>query len=133
MTVISKQWTAALAGLALVFVPVFSAYADCRNQINLTATNAGAAIAAEGNSEIRQERGRERFKVQVTANVADGTAFNAFANGEFAGTLHTVLGFAELQLDSEDGSLPPGLRPVCNISTVQVTDQSGALILSGTF
>jgi hypothetical protein len=133
MTMISKQWTAALAGLALVFVPVFGAYADCRNQINLTGTNAGAAIGAEGNSEIRQEQGRERFKVQITANVADGTAFNAFANGQFAGTLHTVLGFAELQFDSEDGSLPPALRPVCNISTVEVKDQNGTLILSGIF
>ena len=129
----SKQWTAALAGLALLFTPVFTAYADCRNRIDLIATDAGAAIGAEGNSEARQDRGRERFKVQVTAAVADGTAFNAFADGQFAGTLVTVLGFAELQLDSQDGSLPPELRPVCNISTVEVTDATGILILSGTF
>jgi len=129
----SKQWTAALAGIALVFTPVVGAYADCRNRIDLTPTDEGAAIAAEGNSETREERGRERFKVQVRAAVPDGTAFNAFADGQFAGTLSTVLGFAELELDSQEGTLPPELRPVCNINTVEVTDDSGILVLFGSF
>jgi len=99
----------------------------------LTATADGAAINAEGNAEARQVRGRERLKVQVRAGVADGTTFIAFADGQVAGTLTTALGFAELELDTEDGSLPPGFRPVCSLSTVEVTDEAGILILFGSF
>src|SRR5260370_42519619 len=111
----SKQWTAALVGLGLVFTPALYAHADWRNRTVLTATADGAAINAEGNAEARQDRARERFKVHVRAVVADGTTFIAYANGLFAGTLTTALGFAELQLESEFGTLPPELSPVCDI------------------
>jgi hypothetical protein len=129
----SKQSISTLAGFMLVFAPALYAYADCRNRIDLTATDAGAAIMAEGNAEVRQEQARERFKVQLEAAVADGTNFFAFADEVFAGTLTTAAGFAELELDSEDGTLPPELSPVCNISQVQVTDENGVLILFGSF
>ncbi len=129
----SKHSTVALAGLALLFAPIFYAHADCRNRTILTPTADGAAINAEGNAEARQDRGRERFKVQVRAAVADGSNFFAFADGQFAGTLTTSLGFAELELESEFGTLPPELSPVCNISTVEVTDDSGISILLGNF
>jgi hypothetical protein len=130
---ISRKSTAVLVGLALLFAPVLYAHADCRNRTVLTPTADGAAIDAQGNAEARQERGRERFKVQIRAVVADGTNFFAFADGQFAGTLTTSLGFAELELESEFGTLPPELRPVCNISAVEVTDDSGTLILFGNF
>ena len=129
----SKQLKAAVVSFALVLVPALYAHADCRHRTQLFATDEGAAIGASGQAEARQQGSRELFKVQVEADVADGTAFNAFADGHFAGTLITSLGVAELQLESEAGTLPNELRPVCNLSVVEVTDANGVLILSGNF
>jgi hypothetical protein len=129
----SKQLKAAVVSFALVLVPALYAHADCRHRTELIATDEGAAIGAAGHAEARQQGIREQFKVQVEADVADGTVFNAFADGNFAGTLTTSLGVAELELDSENFSLPNELRPVCNLSVVEVTDAGGVLILSGNF
>ena len=135
----SKQLKAAVISFALVLVPALS-HADCRHRTALIATDDGAAIGASGHAEARQQTSviyyggsREQFKVQVEADVDDGTVFNAFADGIFAGTLTTSLGVAEMELDSELCNLPNELRPVCNLSVVEVTDADGVLILFGNF
>jgi hypothetical protein len=120
----------ALVGLALSFTPALYAHADCRHRTLLDATDDGAAIGASGNAEARQQIS-ERFKVQVEADVADGTVFSAFADGHFAGSVTTALGIAELELDTEAFTLPDELRPVCNLSLVEVTDENGTLVLFG--
>ncbi len=51
--------------------------------------------------------------------------------GNFAGSITTALGVAELELDTEAFTLPDELRPVCNLSLVAVTDQNGTLVLFG--
>jgi len=127
----SIQLKSALVGLALAFTPALYAHADCRHRTQLAATDDGAAIGASGNAEARQQISAERFKVQVEADVADGTAFSAFADGHFAGTVTTALGVAELELDTEAFTLPDELRPVCNLSLVEVTDENGTLVLFG--
>jgi hypothetical protein len=130
----SIQLKSALVGLALGFTPVLYAHADCRHRTALAATDEGAAIGVSGNAEARERSsggGYERFKVQVEADVADGTMFSAFADGQFAGNLTTALGVGELELATEDSSLPDELRPVCNLSIVEVTDENGTLVLSG--
>ncbi len=127
----SIQLKSAFVGLALAFTPALYAHADCRHRTQLAATDDGAAIGASGNAEARQQINAERFKVQVEADVADGTAFSAFADGHFAGSVTTALGVAELELDTEAFSLPDELRPVCNLSLVEVTDENGTLVLFG--
>ena len=127
----SIQLKSAFVGLALAFTPALYAHADCRHRTQLAATDDGAAIGASGNAEARQQISAERFKVQVEADVADGTAFSAFADGHFAGTVTTALGVAELELDTEAFTLPDELRPVCNLSLVEVTDENGTLVLFG--
>ena len=127
----SIQLKSALVGLALAFTPALYAHADCRHRTQLAATDDGAAIGASGNAEARQQISAERFKVKVEADVADGTVFNAFADGHFAGSITTALGVAELELDTEAFTLPDELRPVCNLSLVAVTDQNGTLVLFG--
>jgi hypothetical protein len=134
----SIQLKSAFVGLALAFTPGLYAHADCRHRTALAPTDEGVAIGARGNAEARQQfsqiyygGSRERFKVQVEADVADGTMFSAFADGQFAGSVITALGRGELELDTEDSSLPDELRPVCNLSIVEVTDENGTLVLSG--
>jgi hypothetical protein len=134
----SIQLKSALVGLALSFTPALYAHADCRHRTLLQATDDGAAIGASGNAEARQQispiyygGNRERFKVQVEADVADGTVFNAFGDGHFAGSLTTALGVAELELDTEAFTLPDELRPVCDLNLVEVTDENGNLVLFG--
>jgi hypothetical protein len=124
------QLKSALVGLALSLTPALYAHADCRHRTLLDATDDGAAIGASGNAEARQQIS-ERFKVQVEADVADGTVFNAFADGHFAGSVTTALGVAELELDTEAFTLPDELRPVCDLSLVEVTDENGTLVLFG--
>jgi hypothetical protein len=129
----SKQLKAAVISFALVLVPALYAHADCRHRTDLIATDDGAAIDASGNAEARQQESRERFKVQVEALVDDGTVFNAFADGIFAGSLTAAGGRAELELDTDEFNLPNELRPVCDLSEVEVTDADGVLILLGNF
>lgn len=125
----SKQLKVAVISFALVLVPAL-AHADCRHRAEMIATDDGAAIGASGHAEARQQGSREQFKVQVEADVADDTVFNAYADGQFAGTLSTSLGIAELELDTELFNLPNELRPVCNLSLVEVTNSDGVLILT---
>jgi hypothetical protein len=134
----SKQLKATLVGFAVALSPILQAHADCRHRTRLAATDEGAAIGAGGNAEARQQTSpiyyggaREDFKVQIEAYVDDGTIFFAYADGLFAGTLETALGVAEIELDTETFSMPAELRPVCNLSVVEVTDENGTLIAFG--
>ena len=136
----SKQLKAAVVGVALAFTPALYAQADCRIRTQLVPTDDGAAISAAGTANVRQRISpiyyggmREEFEVQVQADVVDGTTFSVFADGQFAGNITTDLRVASLNLDSELFTLPSELRPVCNLSVVEVTDDSGTLILSGNF
>jgi hypothetical protein len=107
--------------------------ADCQKKVQLQITAAGAAIDSSGAAEVRSRGRRQRLKVSIDARVADGTTYAVFVNNQLAGTLTISLGDGELELDSGDGAnLPAGVTPVCGISTVDVKDSNGTIILHGT-
>lgn len=131
---IRKQLSVALVALAVVLSTAALAFADCQRRISLNATAEGAAIGASGTAEVRAQGSRQRFKVSMDADVADGTTFAVYANGQLAGTITIALGAGELDLTNANGqTLPAGVDPVCNITTVEVKDGTGTLVLSGGF
>ncbi len=132
---IRKQITLALVALTMGLAMVTQASADCRKRITLSASAAGASIGASGTAEVRAVGTAQRFKVSIDADVANGTTFNVFANGQPAGTI-TIVAFAgELDINNNNGNvLPAGVSPVCSSpKLVEVKDGSGTVILSGSF
>ncbi|MBI1747289.1 MAG: hypothetical protein HYR55_11950 [Acidobacteria bacterium] len=126
--------TIVLLSLAIVATMALNVMADCQNRIILSATPDGAAIASRGNAEVRDRGGRQRFKVSMEANVADGTSFFVYADGQSVGDLTIQLRRAEFEVQSDDFQpMPPELDPVCGVSLVEVVDADGSLILSGNF
>lgn len=104
-----------------------------RLQANLAATPSGTAIDASGSVDIRAQGQQQRLKVQVQANVPDGTMFKVLANGMQVGTLTIRFNEAELELDTEEGAaLPGGLMPG-SITMIVVTDMNGAIVLQAQF
>ena len=94
------------------------------------ATSAGMGIDASGYWETRVRGNRQKFKVEIDANVPDGTTYLVLANNMPAGTITIEAGEAELELDTGDGDvLPAGVDPVTGIHTVDVTDSNGEVIL----
>ena len=104
-----------------------------RFRSNLAATPAGTAIGASGNVDVRAQDQLQRLKVEIEANVPDGTMFNVLANGVMVGTLSIRFDEAELEIDTQDGSqMPGGLLPGV-ITSVMVTDSTGATVLQAQF
>jgi hypothetical protein len=70
----------------------------------------------------------------MDAHVRNGAMFLVKANGQLAGTITIQLGAGELDLNTKDGAvLPPGVNPVCSITTVSVASPSGITVLNGNF
>lgn len=131
MTMNTRFLVAAL-GMASLFST--GAFADCRKRANLTATAAGAGLDVSGQAEVRDQGGRQKFKVSMDARVANGTTFIVLANGAAAGTITIVAGDGELELKNWDGqTLPSAVNPVCTVGPVVVTNSSGVPVLSGSF
>ncbi len=103
---------------------------DVRKRANLTATQAGMMIGASGRIDARVQGQRQRFKVEIEANVADNTMFHVMANGMDMGALAMRFDEAELEIETDNSSLPAGLDSVGSITMVTVVDSSGATILS---
>jgi len=123
--------TIAITMLALTTA---SAWADCRKKINLVPTGAGISKDISGTAEVRQQGTAQKFKVSMDAAVRNGAIFVVKSNGQLAGTLTIQLGSGELDLNTKDGdTLPPGVNPVCSISTLSVSSSSGVTVLNGSF
>ena len=110
----------------------------CAKAINLVASPAGVAIAAQGKARVNAFLNNgvlvQKFVVEVNAVVPNGTTFMVFANGLPAGTITIAFGKGVLDVNNVPPSvLPAGTDPVCSITTVIVTDAAGNTILSGTF
>lgn len=104
-----------------------------RFRANLAASAAGMAAGASGNVAVRAQGHRQRLKVEIEADVPDGTMFNVLANGIPVGVLSTSFGQAELELDTEVGQpLPAGLLPG-TITSAVVTDSGGTPVLQAQF
>ena len=114
--------------------PVSAASSAVTKKVNLAAT-AAAPAGGKGEMELRVRGVEERFKVEVEANVPDGTAWSVFVNGLPAplGTLTLKLQRAELQLET-GATLPAGLASLSQITTVSVTAADGVTVpFNGTF
>ena len=110
----------------------------CAKAINLVASPAGQAIAAQGRARVRAFFNNgvfvQDFVVEVGALVPNGTVFMVFANGLPAGTITIIAGRGVLDVNNQPPNvLPAGTDPVCAIGPVIVTNGAGATILSGTF
>jgi len=130
-----KQLITGLAVLAMLFSLSSAALADCQKKLALSPSAAGVQIDASGTAEVRA-RGTadQRFKVSIDARVPDGTTIAVFANGQLAGTITIALGAGELDLNNHNGKvLPAGTDPACSVTSVEVKDGGGTVILSGNF
>lgn len=97
----------------------------------LTPTAAGAEIDASGRIEVRARGSEQHFEAGMDADVADGTTFVVLANGEPAGTITLADGGGDLHVTNLDGILPSGITPLADLSSVEVIDGSGTVLLVG--
>ncbi|MBL8177295.1 MAG: hypothetical protein JNK48_21650 [Bryobacterales bacterium] len=128
----NTRFLVAALGMASLFST--GAFADCRKRTALRSTAAGAGLDVSGQAEVREQGGRQKFKVSMDARVANGATFIVLANGAAAGTITIVAGDGELELKNYDGqTLPSAVNPVCTVGPVVVTDANGVAVLSGSF
>jgi hypothetical protein len=102
-----------------------------RRRFVLTPTTAGAAIDASGRIEVRARAGERHFEAGMDAAVSDGTTFVVLANGHPAGTITIADGGGDLHVSNLDGVLPKGIAPLTDLSSVEVTDGRGTVLLVG--
>jgi hypothetical protein len=104
-----------------------------RTRLTLAATVVGGVEGAEGNVDIRANGNEQRIKIEVEANLADGTIFQVMANGIPLGIITIHLQEGELELETQNGqTLPGGLLPGA-ITSIVVTDAKGSIVLQAQF
>jgi hypothetical protein len=95
---------------------------------------AGAAIngvTPEGDANLERESEGTHLRVRVDrVNLADGTVLNVLVDSVKIGTITLDRQRGEIRLRTDRGQPVP---PVVNGTTVTVTDQANATLLSGTF
>ena len=97
----------------------------------LTPTTAGAVIDASGRIEVRARGGERHFEAGLDAAVSDGTTFVVLADGQAAGTITMASGSGDLHVSDLDGVLPNGIALFTPLSSVEVTDGRGTVLLVG--
>jgi len=102
-----------------------------QSRFALTPTTAGAEIDASGRIEVRSYGGEQHFEAGMDAAVADGTTFIVLANGQPAGTITLADGGGDLHVTTLDGVLPSGVTPLGSLSSVEVIDGGGTVLLVG--
>ena len=132
-------------GLALTVLVLaggtVSARSGVEREIVLSPTAAGRDIGASGDARVRRDGARQDFKVEIDANVANGTVFRVFVtNAQFpgetnrAGRIVIAAGGGQLEISNENGRvLPRGVAPVLQIQTVIVKNAAGQVVLRGSF
>ena len=104
-----------------------------RTRVSLAATDAGNAISATGHADLRAQGNEQRLRVEMEANVPDGTMFTLTANGMAIGAITISLGEGEFEFESDNGeTLPGGLLPAA-ITSLALTDSSNNVILQAQF
>lgn len=104
-----------------------------RTRVSLAATDAGNAISATGHADLRAQGNEQRLRVEMEANVPDGTMFTLTANGMAIGAITISLGEGEFEFESENGgTLAGGLLPAA-ITSLALTDSSNNVILQAQF
>ena len=104
-----------------------------RTRVSLAATDAGTAISATGHADLRAQGNEQRLRVEMEANVPDGTMFTLTANGLPIGSITITLGDGEFEFESDNGeTLAGGLLPAA-ITSLALTDASNNVILQAQF
>ena len=120
----------------MVALPADVAVADCRDRISLSPTPDGEQYAATGRAALQStdSPARQSFRVEVGADVPDGTLLYIFANGRPAGLVNITQGVGVLDLSNANGGpFPIEVDPVCSLGPVWVTDAGGTTLLEGSF
>jgi hypothetical protein len=102
-----------------------------RRRFVLTPTQAGTNIDANGRIEVRAHAAERHFEAGLDAAVSDGTTFVVLANGEPAGTITMAGGSGDLHVSNLEGVLPNGIAPLTALTSVEITDGRGTVILVG--
>lgn len=104
-----------------------------RTRVSLAATDAGTAISATGHADLRAQGNEQRLRVEMEANVPDGTMFTLTANGMAIGAITISLSEGEFEFESDNGAtLAGGLLPAA-ITSLALTDSSNNVILQAQF
>lgn len=104
-----------------------------RTRLTLAATVVGGVEGAEGNVDIRVKGNEQRIKIEVEANVADGTIFQVMANGIPIGIITIHLQEGELEFETQNGQTLPGKLLPGAITSIVVTDAKGSIVLQAQF
>ncbi len=125
-----KTMAGLLVATAMLGLPGTASAEDIKFRADLVATSVDPLASGHADWSLDTQNGQRKLSVEVE-DVASTTVALAYVNGRFVGVLNIVNGFADLNLDSQQGDRFPR---VTTGSTAQVRRASdGALILSGTF
>jgi hypothetical protein len=94
-------------------------------------------VIPQANGKARAEVEPEREKLRVEADqLASGVSYTIFADGVNLGSVTAQTGYLKVEFTSDGSSgsmLPPALRPVTNIQTIELRTLGGQLVLHGAF
>ena len=95
----------------------------------------GVIPQAKGNARAEVEPEREELRVEADG-LFSGFSYGIFADDVNLGSVTAQSGYLKVEFTSDASSgivLPPALRPVTNIKTVEVRNPAGQAVLRGTF
>jgi hypothetical protein len=105
-----------------------------RRSAALSATMHGSAMSADGRAEISEESEWQRFFVEVTADVADGTVLTLIVDGRPVAPIVISNSEGEFEFASSDGvPIRDELQDLGRIKTLGVATREGVLVLTGSF
>ena len=91
-------------------------------------------MSADGRAEISEESAWQRFLVEVTADVADGTVLTLILNGRPVAPIVMSNSEGEFEFASSDGTpMREELDDLGRIKTLGIATQEGVLVLTGSF
>jgi hypothetical protein len=94
-------------------------------------------VIPQANGKARAEVEPEREKLRVEADqLASGVSYNIFAGSVNLGSFTAQSGYLRVEFTSDGSSgliLPPAVRPVTNIQTIELRSLAGQAVLRGTF
>lgn len=94
-------------------------------------------VIAQANGKARAETEPEREELRVEADgLESGVSYSIFADNVNLGSITAQSGYFKAEFTSDGSSgrvLPPALRPVTAIKTIEVRNPAGQVVLLGTF
>lgn len=95
----------------------------------------GVIPLANGKARAEVEAEREELRVEADG-LASGVLYGIFADNVNVGSVIAQSGYLKVEFTSDGSSglvLPPALRPVTNIQTIELRNPGGQAVLRGTF